>query len=174
MKHKNTRKVGRMETVLAVASIASAAMSVVSYMEQSEQADKAQESQEKQTEMQKRINERNAQKQRIAASREERMRRANVLSNVSSSGVVAGGTSPVIGGASSIGSQFGSNISNINTNLASSNLMGDAMSDYYNAVGNMQGWQQLGQASSSIFSASGGFTALKNFGTPTTTSKPAG
>jgi hypothetical protein len=172
MKHKNVRKVGYGPTAMAIASIASAAMSVVSYMEQSSAADDAQEAQRKQAEMQKRINERNAQKQRIAASREERIRRADVLSNVSSAGVVAGGTSPVIGAVSSVGSQFGSNISNINTNLASSNSMGDAMTDYYNAVGNMQGWQQLGQASGSIFNATGGFSALKNFGTPTPT--PAG
>jgi hypothetical protein len=169
MKHKNVRKVGYGPAAMAIGAVVSAAMSVVSYMEQSSAADDAAAAQERQAEMQKRINERNAQKQRIAASREERMRRADVLSNVSTAGVVAGGTSPVMGSISSLGSQFGSNISNINTNLGASNAMGDAMTDYYNAVGNMQGWQQIGSAAGSIFNATGGFNALKNFGTPTPT-----
>jgi hypothetical protein len=168
MKHKSVRKVGY-GPIMPVLQVVSAAMSVVSFFQQSSAADDAQAAQQRQAEMQKRINERNAQRQRITASREERIRRADVLSNVSTAGVVAGGTSPVVGAVSSLGSQFGSNISNINTNLASSNSMGDAMTDYYNAVGNMQGWQQIGTAAGSIFNSTGGFSALKNFGTPTPT-----
>lgn len=165
MKHKNVRKVGYGDLVQVV----SAVVGVASFFKQQEQADKAQEAQERQQEIQRRVNERNAQKQRIQALREERINRASILSNVAPSGVTAGGTSAVIGGSSSVTSQFGSNISNINTNLGSANAIGDAMTDYYNATGNMQQWQSIGSAAGTIFANAGaiesGFGKLKNWAT---------
>lgn len=165
MKHKNVRKVG----YGGVLEVVSAVVGVASFFQQQEASDEAAEAQERQRIQQERINARNAQRQRIQALREERIARANIISNVAPSGVTAGGTSAVIGGASSITSQFGSNISNINTNLAGSNAMGDAMTDYYNATGNMQQWQSIGSAAGTIFANAGaiesGFGKLKNWAT---------
>lgn len=165
MKHKNVRKVGYGGLVEVVTAV----VGVASFFKQQEQADKAQEAQERQQEIQRRVNERNAQKQRIQALREERINRASILSNVAPSGVTAGGTSAVIGGSSSVTSQFGSNVRNINTNLGSANAMGDAMTDYYNATGSMQQWQSIGSAAGTIFANAGaiesGFGKLKNWAT---------
>jgi len=165
MKHKNVRKVG----YGGVLSVVSAVVGVASFFKQQEAADDAAEAQQRQQELQQRINERNAQRQRIAALREERINRASILSNVSPSGVTVGGTSAVIGGLGSLTSQFGANVSNINTNLASASAMGDAMTDYYNATGNMQQWQSIGSAAGTIFANAdaigGGFTKLKNWAT---------
>jgi len=165
MKHKNVRKVGYGEVISAVSAI----VGVASFFKQQEAADDAQEAQERQRRIQERINERNAQRQRITALREERINRASILSNVAPSGITAGGTSAVVGGLGSLTSQFGTNISNINTNLASASAMGDAMTDYYNATGNMQQWQSIGSGASTIFANAdaigGGFTKLKNWAT---------
>jgi len=165
MKHKNVRKVGYGGALAVV----SAVVGVASFFKQQEAADDAEEAQRRQAEMQERINSRNAQRQRIAALREERISRASILSNVAPSGIVAGGTSAVIGGAGSVTSQFGANVSNINTNLAGATAMGDAMTDYYNATGNMQQWQSIGSAAGTIFSNAdaigSGFNKLKNWAT---------
>jgi hypothetical protein len=165
MKHKNVRKVGYGGVISAI----SAVVGIASFFKQDEAADQAREAQERQAEIQKRVNERNAQRQRIAAAREERINRASIISNAAPSGVVAGGTSAVIGGAGSLTSQFGSNVSNINTNLSGATAMGDAMTDYYSATGNMQQWQSIGSAAGTIFSNAdaigGGFNKLKNWAT---------
>lgn len=165
MKHKNIRKVGYGGVIQAV----SAVVGIASFFKQDKAADDASEAQERERQLQERINERNAQRQRIAALREERINRAQVLSNVSPSGVTVGGTSAVVGGLGSLTSSLGANISNINTNLANANAMGNAMTDYYNATGNMQQWQSIGSASGSIFANAdaigSGFTKLKNWAT---------
>jgi hypothetical protein len=165
MKHKNVRKVGYGGIISAV----SAVVGIASFFKQQEAADDAKEANEKQRQLQERINSRNAQRQRIAALREERINRASILSNVAPSGVVAGGTSPVMGGLNSVTSQFGANISNINTNLASASYMGDAMTDYYNATGSMQQWQSIGSAAGTIFANAdaieSGFNKLKTWAT---------
>jgi hypothetical protein len=165
MKHKNVRKVGYGGVVSAISAI----VGIASFFKQDEAADQAREAQERQAEIQKRVNERNAQKQRIQALREERISRASILSNAAPSGTVAGGTSAVVGGMGSVTSQFGANVSNINTNLGAANAMGDAMTDYYSATGNMQQWQSIGSAAGTIFSNAdaigGGFNKLKNWAT---------
>jgi hypothetical protein len=163
MKHKNVRKVGYGGVISAI----SAVVGIASFFKQQEAADKAQEAQERQAEIQRRVNERNAQKQRIASAREERISRASIISNAASSGITAGGTSAVVGGVGSLASQFGTNVSNINTNLGAANAMGDAMTDYYSATGNMQQWQSIGSAAGTVFANSdaigSGFTKLKNW-----------
>lgn len=165
MKHKNVRKVGYGGALKVI----SAVVGIASFFKQDKAADDAEEAQERQRQLQERINSRNAQRQRIQALREERISRAKILSNVAPSGIVAGGTSAVIGGAGSVTSQFGANVSNINTNLSGATAMGDAMTDYYNATGNMQQWQNIGSAAGTIFANSqaigDGFTKLKNWAT---------
>lgn len=165
MKHKNVRKVGYGGAL----QIISAVVGIASFFKQQKAADKAEEAQERQRQLQARANERQAQRQRIAAAREERITRNKMLAGTVNVGLVPGGTSAFVGGASSLSSQFGSNISNVNTNLATSNAMGDAMTDYYNATGNMQQWSSIGSAAGSIFgnaeAIEGGFTKLKNWAT---------
>lgn len=165
MKHKNVRKVG----YGAALQVVSAVVGVMSFFKQQQAADDAQAAQERQRQIQARINEKNAQRQRVAARREERITSGKMLASTVTSGVVAGGTSPFVGGQGSLTSQLGSNISNINTNLTSSNAMGDAMTDYYNATGNMQQWQSIGSAAGTVFANAGafesGFNKLKTWAT---------
>lgn len=159
MKHKNVRKVGYGPVFQAVSAITS----IASFMGQKKATKKAEEAQNRQADLTNRLNERNAQRQRIQQAREARIKRSQILTSTTGAGLGVTGTSSSVGGIGAVTSQENTNVSNINTNLGFSKATGQAQTDYYGAMGEAQGWKDLGAASGSIFSMSGGFDTIKNF-----------
>lgn len=120
-------------------------------IKQQEAMDEAAAAERRRVEMQRRVQENQAQQARIAQLREMRIRTGNIVSAGASSGTVAAGTSPIVTGQTAVASQFGSNIGNINTQVAGANAIGQATSDIYQAQGNAQQWKDLGGFASNIF-----------------------
>ena len=88
MKHKNVRKVGYAPAIAAVTSAfttlapvfsaASAVMTGVSFFQQKKATSQAAAATQRQTDLQNRLNEINAQRQRVSQMREARIRRAQI------------------------------------------------------------------------------------------------
>lgn len=107
-----------------------------------------------------------AARERVSQVREERIRRAQVISSAGNQGLGAG-TSGVAGSVSSIGSQAGANIGFINQQET---FAGDASKANQNAadasaragVAAAEGaqWQTIGSFGSSVFKDAGGFTTI--------------
>lgn len=108
-----------------------------------------------------------AQRERIKQVRAARIARAQVLSGASASGVGAG-SSGVAGATASIGSQLASNIGDIGVRqsfaeqTSAFNVQAaDAASRGATAQAKAAQWQAIGNFSTSIFTASGGFATTK-------------
>jgi len=104
-----------------------------------------------------------AQRARIAQIRESRIRQAQVLA---STGGVSG-SSGTEGAIASIGSQVSNNIGNIGVNQSIAAEVSSANQRAADASGKMaeasaigQQWQAIGNVSSTIFSAAGGFKTI--------------
>lgn len=107
-----------------------------------------------------------AQRQRVAQTREARIRRAQVLASSGNSGIGIG-SSAVTGGISSIGSQEGANIGSIgqqqtfaNEASAASQRAADAGASIAQAGAKAQQWQAIGSIAGSVFQQKDGFTTL--------------
>ena len=179
MKHTNVRKVGYASAVTAITSIvsspwvtvASLALQGFSMLQSSKYADKAAEEAQKQAQMQERINAVNAARARTESIRESRIRSAQILT-AGAAGDVAGSSS-VETGIGSVGSQSINAQDAINQRLGFATAMGESQTKQADYMGSAQGWKDLGSFSSSMFTASGGFSNLKNLSsTGTTTAKP--
>ena len=175
MKHKNVRKVGYAPAVAAVTSFftaaapiftaASAVMSGVSFFQQKKATSQAADATKRQSDLQNRLNEVNAQRARLNAIRESRIKRAQILTSTTGAGVGVGGTSSSVGGIGAVSTQEATNVQNINKQQGFGQAIGAAQTDYFNAASEAQGWKDIGSISGSIFEASGGFSSLKKFGT---------
>ena len=130
-----------------------------------------------------RMSEVDAQRERVKQVREGRIRSAQVISSTGNEGLGFAGTSGNVGATSSIVSQVGNNIGNINQNMG----FASEISNYNIAAGqagaagaeaqargtaNAAMWQSLGSVSDSIFQAKGGWTTIFG-GNKNTTAKPA-
>lgn len=111
----------------------------------------AAEAERRRVEIQKRIQENQAQQARIQQLREMRVRTGSIVSAGANTGVVAGGTSPVVTGQTAVTSQFGQNIGQINTQVAGANAVGQAASDVFTAQGEAQQWKDLGGFAGKVF-----------------------
>jgi hypothetical protein len=98
---------------------------------------------------QKKIADAQAAKERIQTAREARIRRAQILASTGNQGVGAASSGPA-GAVSSIGSQLGSNIANINTiqNYAQQASKANQQAADAQAMGAM--WQGIGNISGSM------------------------
>jgi hypothetical protein len=175
MKHKNVRKVGYAPAVAAVSAVFSAAaplvsaaglvMSGVSFFQQKKATGQAAEATKRQSDLQNRLNEVNAQRARLNAIREARIKRAQILTSTTGAGLGATGTSSSVGGIGAVSTQEATNVQAINKQQGFGQAIGAAQTDYYTAAGEAKGWQDIGSISGSIFKESGGFDSLKKFGT---------
>lgn len=178
MKHKNVRKVGYAPAVAAVSAIAvkaapfisaaSAVMQGVSFFQQRKATTQAAAATQRQADLQNRLNEVNAQRARVNAIREARIKRAQILTSTTGAGVGISGTSSSVGGIGAVTSQEAQNVQTINQREGFGQAIGAAQTDFFSATGEAKGWQDIGNVSGNIFSASGGFGSLfKPFSTPT-------
>ena len=113
--------------------------------------DEAAEAERRRVELQNRIQENQAQQARIAQLREMRVRTGAIVSSGANTGVVASGTSPVVTGTTAVASQFGQNIGQINTQVATNREFGQAASDVFTAQGEAQQWKDLGGFAGKLF-----------------------
>lgn len=127
------------------------AASGITGIKQMNAQEEAAEAERRRVELQNRIQENQAQKARIQALREMRVRTGSIVSAGANTGVVAGGTSPVVTGQTAVASQFGENIGQINTSLAGAKAVGQAASDVYQAQGEAQQWKDLGGFAGKVF-----------------------
>jgi hypothetical protein len=127
------------------------AASGITGIKQMQAQDDAADAERRRVELQNRIQENNAQKARIQALRENRVRTGVIVSNAANAGVVSAGTSPVVTGQTALASQFGENIGQINTQVAGAKAVGSAASDVYTAQGEAQQWKDLGGFAGKIF-----------------------
>lgn len=180
MKHRNTRKIGYAPAVAAVSGVISAAapfvsaaslvMQGVSFFQQKKATGQAAEATKRQADLQNRLNEINAQRARLNAIRESRIKRAQILTSTTGAGLGPTGTSSSVGGIGAVTTQEAQNVQTINQRQGFGQAIGAAQTDYYTAAGEAKGWQDIGNVAGSIFSASGGFGSMfKPFSTPTST-----
>ncbi len=106
-----------------------------------------------------------AQKARIAQVREARIRRAQVISAGTNTGLGAG-TSGIGGAVGSISTQMAENIGTINQQQTFAQQTSDALQLSTNKQVEAQKWQMIGQFSKSIFDSAGGFTTIFGGNTP--------
>lgn len=138
---------GYNEPMTIIASIA-AAGTVISSIQQSA-------AQKKSIEAQQKIADAQAARERIQAAREARIRRAQILASTGNQGIGAASSGPA-GAVSSIGSQLGANIANINTiqnfaqqaskanqQAADASAMGAAFQTAFNVSSNMTDWTKI-------------------------------
>jgi hypothetical protein len=137
-------------TTSALAGLGLAAQGITGFKQMQAQ-DEAAEAERRRVELQKRIQENQAQQARIQQLREMRVRTGSIVSAGANTGVVAGGTSPVVTGQTAVVSQFGQNIGQINTQVAGTNAVGQAASDVYQAQGEAQQWKDLGGFAGKVF-----------------------
>ena len=162
MKHKNTRKIGYGETVMAIVSIVSAASSVAGFFGQKKAAGQAAAAEDRRAALESRLNDVNAQKARIAQMKEARIKRAQIVTSTAGAGLGGYGTSSSVGGIGAVSSSEAGNIFNINRASGFASSIGQAKTDYATAAGESAGWQSISNAGSSIFTAAGGFKTLFN------------
>lgn len=186
-RHKVGLKTGRpvLEEPMTIIAVAGLAMSGVSMMQQMGAADDMREAesrrmaaQTKMNESQQRQSDVEAQRQRVAQVREERIKRAQVLASTGNTSMGISGTSSLQGSTGSLGTQMGANIGYINqqqgfaTEQSGYNQeMGAASSSIFTAQNSAAGWQQIGSLGGSLFSAGGGFSTI--FGKKTATTATA-
>ena len=176
MKHKNVRKTGYAPAVAAVTAfavkaapffaIASGVSQVASFFQQKKATGQAAEATSRQADLQNRLNDVNAQRQRVAQLREARIRRSQIITDTSGAGLGQTGTSSSVGAIGAVTSQFASNVSSIDTQAGYGRAIGEAGTEAYNAMGEAKGWSDIGKVSGSIFDMVGGFQAIKTLGTP--------
>ena len=174
MKHKNVRKVGYGGAVAAVTkvfsavspifSVASAVMGGVSMFQQKKATKEASAATQRQSDLQNRLNDINAQRQRVAQMREARIRRAQITTETTGGGLGLPGTSSSVGAIGAVSSQETGNIAAINTQAGFGRAIGTAGTEAYTAMGEAKGWQDVGQVSGKIFEMSGGFESMKKIG----------
>ena len=162
MKHKNTRKIGYGETVMAIVSIVSAASSVAGFFGQKKAAGQAAAAEDRKAALESRLNDVNAQKARIAQMKEARIKRAQIVTSTAGAGLGGMGTSSSVGGIGAVSSSEAGNIFNINRASGFASSIGQAKTDYATAAGESAGWQSISNAGSSLFTAAGGFKTLFN------------
>lgn len=104
-----------------IGTAASMALTGYSFLKQSRAADKAAkasraaaEQQRKQEETKERYSQVQAQRQRVEQQRQARIRSGQILASMGSSGLGMTGTAPFIGATSSVATQLGRNIQDIN------------------------------------------------------------
>jgi len=139
MKHKNVRKVGYGGAVAAAAT-------------------------QRQSDLQNRLNDINAQRQRVAQMREARIRRAQITTETTGGGLGLAGTSSSVGAIGAVSTQRDTNIGAIDTQAGFGRAIGTAGTEAYTAMGEAKGWQDLGQVSGKVFDMSGGFESMKKIG----------
>lgn len=174
MKHKNVRKIGYAPAVAAVTSAfsyispfvsaASAVMGGVSMFQQKKATSQAAAATQRQTDLQNRLNDINAQRQRVSQMREARIRRAQITTETTGGGLGLPGTSSSVGAIGAVSSQETGNIAAINTQAGFGKAIGQAGTDAYTAMGEAKGWQDIGTVSGKIFDISGGFDSMKKLG----------
>jgi hypothetical protein len=180
MKHKNVRKVGYGGVVSAVSKVASVASSfipganvlsaiglgaqVFSGMQERKSAKKAAGAAERQFELTKekaaqesRYQEVLAQRQRAAATREQRIRVGNIVAQTGGAGLGMAGTSSFTGSVGALGTQTATGIGNINvaettgqTLTGINQQIGEAASEQFTAQSQQQGWQRIGSMASNF------------------------
>lgn len=160
MKHKNTRKIGYSEEIMAITAIVSAVSSVAGFVGQKGAARDAAAAEDRRAALESRLNNVNAQKARIAQMKEARIKRAQIVTSTAGAGIGGIGTSSSVGGIGAVSSSEAGNIFNINRALGFANSIGQAKTDYTTAVGESAGWQSISNAGASIFTAAGGFRTL--------------
>lgn len=175
MKHRNVRKTGYAAAVTAVAAFATAAapymaiasgvMQAASFFQQKKATSQAAAATSRQADLQNRLNDVNAQRQRVAQLRESRIRRSQIITDTSGAGLGPTGTSSSVGAIGAVTTQRDTNISAIDTQAGFGRAIGEAGTDYYNAMGEAKGWSDIGKVSGSIFDMVDGFKAIKTLGT---------
>jgi hypothetical protein len=175
MKHKNVRKTGYAPVVAAVTAfvsaaapylaVASAVTQAAGFFQQKKATGQAAEATSRQANLQNRLNDVNAQRQRVAQLREARIRRSQIITDTSGAGLGQTGTSSSVGAIGAVTTQRDTNISAIDTQAGYGRAIGEAGTEAYNAMGEAKGWSDIGKVSGSIFDMTGGFKAIKTLGT---------
>lgn len=175
MKHRNVRKTGYAAAVAAVTAFATAAapymaiasgvMQGVSFFQQKKATSQAAAATSRQADLQNRLNDVNAQRQRVAQLREGRIRRSQIITDTAGAGLGPTGTSSSVGAIGAVTTEQASNVNAIDTQVGFGRAIGQAGTDAYTAMGEAKGWSDIGKVSGSIFDYAGGFKAIKTLGT---------
>lgn len=177
---RGMKKVGHKKVISAVSSVVSAASAFIpganvlsaiglgaelfSGMQQRKYASKAADAAQRQYELSKekaaqesRYQEVLAQRQRSAATREQRIRTGNIVAATGGAGLGMTGTSSFTGAVGSLSTQAATGIGNINVAESTGKTLtginqeiGGAASEQFQAQSQQQGWQQIGTMASSF------------------------
>lgn len=143
-------------------AIASLIMTAVATVKQQEAASDARKEQKKQRQEQQAVNAEQAAREKRQQIREERIRRAQILQASENTGVA--GSSGEMGATGNLSTQLSANLGFTSGQQRHASNMSIFQQKEADALGRGQMWAGVGNISSSIFSASGGFGAFK--GTP--------
>ena len=140
---------------IAVAATVSAAATVYSSKKQAKAAKQAAAAQREATQAQSRSASVQAARDRMSQIREARIRAGAIAGSAGAAGV-GQASSGVAGSISSIGSQTGSNIGQINVTQGFAEIASTALQRSADSQVEAQKWQMIGGISKSIFSDLGG------------------
>lgn len=155
-----------MSGVAVAAAVVGAAATVYSANKTAAAAKQSAAAQREATAAQSRSASVEAQKARISQIREARIRRAQVLSSGTNTGL-GSGTSGIGGAVGSISTQMAENIGTIGQQQTFAQQTTNALQLATDKGLEAQKWQMIGQASKTIFDNAGGFTTIFGGNTPT-------
>lgn len=144
-----------MGVVIAAASLAVTAVSAYKQYEAAQDAADAREEAQEIAGAQQQNRARNQRRQQV---REERIRRARILASAENTGV--GASSSAIGALGALGTNTAANIGFMSSEGRAAQGITSANQSALDAQTRGQMWQGVGQLSSSVFNASGGFGAI--------------
>lgn len=144
--------------LIAAIPYITAAASAASAVGQYTQGKKASEAQEKTRDTQQAQQELQARRERLKMIREQRIKAAQI--EAVGANVGAGSSSGVAGGVSSTQSQLGSNIQNLNANMALSSQITGYQQDAANAQSTSNLYGTIGGVAGNIFSDYGGYKTI--------------
>lgn len=134
-----------------VASSVGLGLQGISGIKQAQYRDEMQEAEEEKARKLEKINEREAQKTRIAAYRENLLKKGRMESNIAQAGVVPGGTSIATTAPGALNTQFGTQVANVEGAVGQQRSLGQSQTDFYNAYGNQQQWADISSMGKDIF-----------------------
>lgn len=134
-----------------VASSIGLGMQGFGMMQQAQYRDEMKQAEEEKARKLALINEREAQKTRITAYRENLLKKGRMESTIAQVGVVPGGTSIATTAPGALNTQFATQVASVGGQVGEQKSLGQSQTDFYNAYGQQQQWSDITSLGKDIF-----------------------